>query len=731
MALIKKTNREWLDLSIVLVIAIIFAIFSISVSLIERLYNFFKIYQGLPVAEFLTNFVFLTLAGVLWLSYHRWRQVAAKQAELENIIDSINPDVLVVVDPDRNIIMCNPSVKQMFGYEVDEVINQKTDILYFDRRSNPEQRHEIFDKLEREGFQVGLATGKKVNGKKIPLEIITGNLRGRGGAVLLLRDITERKQAEERLKVSKRNFHNIVERSADGIVVVDGEGKVCFVNQAAATLCGQRAEEFLGKPFDFPVAAGETTEIDITGDQGETSVGEMRVVDTEWEGKPAYLALLRDITDRKRAEKEIRRKKEFSEALIESISPAVLLVVDRERTILQCNKAIEKVFGYSPQEVIGKKTELLYANRSKGMEDSPIWKILDEEGVHVGEAMGKSKDGRSIDLEISTAIIRGKRGAVLLVRDITEQKRAERRLTKAKEHAEKAERTLKAKNAELIKINQELRDTRSQLLQTEKMASIGLLAAGVAHEINNPTGFVSSNLNTVKGYIEDITKTLGEYERILSLCMKKDDQELLSLAQHVQKVKEEIGIDFLLEDIDNAVNESLEGTKRISEIVGSLSNFAHMDEARLKQANINEGIESILNIVWNELKYKADVIKEYGDLPDLECYPQQLGQVFMNILVNAAQAIEERGKIWIRTYTDDESICVEVKDNGKGMSQEVKERIFDPFFTTKEIGKGTGLGLSMAYGIVKTHKGEIEVESEEGKGTTIRIKLPIEGIEQG
>ena len=190
-------NRELLDLSIIVITAIIFTMFSMSLSFVDRLYSFIKTYASLPTAEFLVNLAFLSLAGLLWLSYRRWREAAQKQVELENIIDSISPDLLIVVNSDKNIIMCNTSVKRMFGYEVDEVINQKTDVLYFDTQSNPGQRHQLFDTFKKEGFDVVLATGKKKDGTTMPLEIISGNLHGRGGVVALLRDITERKQIEQ------------------------------------------------------------------------------------------------------------------------------------------------------------------------------------------------------------------------------------------------------------------------------------------------------------------------------------------------------------------------------------------------------------------------------------------------------------------------------------------------------------------------------------------------------
>jgi len=188
---------------------------------------------------------------------------------------------------------------------------------------------------------------------------------------------------------------------------------------------------------------------------------------------------------------------------------------------------------------------------------------------------------------------------------------------------------------------------------------------------------------------------------------------------------EESDLENILSDLSKIVEESVEGAERVAKIVLDLKNFARADEAERKYADINQGIVSTLNIVWNELKYKATVTKELGDIPEIECYPMQLNQVFMNLLVNSAQAILEKGEIRIKTYVRDDEVVVEVSDTGIGISQEHLNRLFEPFFTTKPVGKGTGLGLSIAYGIVKKHGGAIEVESEPGKGSLFRVRLPV------
>ena len=288
-----------------------------------------------------------------------------------------------------------------------------------------------------------------------------------------------------------------------------------------------------------------------------------------------------------------------------------------------------------------------------------------------------------------------------------------------------------ALNRDLERANQELKETQAQLLQQEKLASIGQLAAGIAHEINNPIGFINSNLGVLKEYITDVIRLLKKYDELTSLIREGNKEEVRACLEEIEMIKKEIDIDFILDDFLKLVQESREGAERVKEIVQELKDFSHVDQAEIKYADINKGLESTLNIVWNELKYKAKVIKEYGELPEIKCYPRQLNQVFMNILVNASQAIEDKGEIRIKTFHKDGYIYVQISDTGVGIPPENLSKIFDPFFTTKEVGKGTGLGLTMAYNIVKKHGGTIEVESEVGKGTTFTIKLPVNGIKEG
>jgi signal transduction histidine kinase len=271
----------------------------------------------------------------------------------------------------------------------------------------------------------------------------------------------------------------------------------------------------------------------------------------------------------------------------------------------------------------------------------------------------------------------------------------------------------------LERMNIELKTTQSAMLQREKMASIGQLAAGVAHEINNPIGFTSGNLRTLNKYIDKFIDFIdNQSETIEKLNVKEVIEEL-----NIKRKK--LKLDYIKEDIKDLIKESLDGTERVSNIVQNLKTFSRSGEASYQKADINECIESTISIVWNELKYKGTIKKEYGEIPITICYPQELNQVFMNLLINASQAIEKQGEIVIKTWYNNKHIYISVSDTGSGIEEKIKNRIFEPFFTTKDIGRGTGLGLSIAYNIIKKHNGDVTVESQPGAGTTFTVKIPV------
>ncbi|OEY66572.1 ATP-binding protein [Marinobacter sp. X15-166B] len=261
-------------------------------------------------------------------------------------------------------------------------------------------------------------------------------------------------------------------------------------------------------------------------------------------------------------------------------------------------------------------------------------------------------------------------------------------------------------------LNEQLERVNRQLLQSEKMAAIGQLAAGVAHEINNPIGYVYSNLQSLDRYLVDmfrLTDAIGS----------------ASTQEELEELKQSIDYEFLRGDLEDLVAESREGIERVKTIITTLMDFTHADEEEFKLADIHWGINTTLSVINNEIKYKAEVVKDFGDLPLVSCIISQINQVILNLLANAAHSIEGFGKIIVRTRHESNYVVIDVEDTGKGISQEHINKVFDPFFTTKPIGEGTGLGLSLSFSIVEKHNGRIDVTSTPGKGTCFRIILPI------
>lgn len=406
-----------------------------------------------------------------------------------------------------------------------------------------------------------------------------------------------------------------------------------------------------------------------------------------------------NLSDRKRRERKLRISEEKYRNIVENIGMGVSLISPQMK-ILEMNSILQKWF----PDITADGESLCYKSfrrypREAPCSQCPTKKTLVDGKVHEAVQQVTLADGKHDFKIISSAILDDNDkvvAAIELVNDITDDLALER-----------------------------------ELQQSQKLASIGQLAAGVAHEINNPTGFVSSNLGSLRGYQEDISRLIDLYRGLKEL-IKPGNQS--PVAAHVtdqiikiEAFEEEIDLDYLREDIVDLIDESREGTERIKKIVEDLKHFAHPGQDKIQDTDINKELTSTLNVVNNELKYKARVVKEFSTLPIIMANPQQLNQVFINILVNAAQSIEKMGEIRIMTKAVDGYVQIHISDTGCGISEENLTKIFDPFFTTKGVGKGTGLGMNIAYNIIQKHKGDIQVESRVGEGTTFIISLPVEG----
>jgi PAS domain S-box-containing protein len=379
---------------------------------------------------------------------------------------------------------------------------------------------------------------------------------------------------------------------------------------------------------------------------------------------------------------------------------SALLVLDARGDVSFANRAAAQLLGIED----GRLTERPFADWFPGVPRAELLvqrTLTRGEKLRGAECMITREDGSAIPIGLSASPLRGERGqvegAIVLFQDLTDIKQLER-----------------------------------QLLQREKMASIGQLAAGIAHEINNPMGFIHANLSQLGEYLDDFSR-VWEALGALRKAALSAGAEVRVAAEAAESVIADVDAEFLLRDFGTAIRESLEGAQRIRAIVSDLRSFSHRDSEAKVHADVNKALDSTANIVWTMMKHSVALSKAYAELPPVLCFPMQLQQVFMNLLMNAYQAIEERrqrdgapGEVRLRTELADGGVRIAVADNGVGMAPDVQRRIFDPFFTTKEVGVGTGLGLSTSYQIVRRHGGKLTFESRRGVGTTFWVWLPLD-----
>ncbi|OGP04527.1 MAG: hypothetical protein A2Z91_00290 [Deltaproteobacteria bacterium GWA2_38_16] len=289
---------------------------------------------------------------------------------------------------------------------------------------------------------------------------------------------------------------------------------------------------------------------------------------------------------------------------------------------------------------------------------------------------------------------------------------------------EKKNRELQEKNEELTEANQKLKDTIKEKIQAEKMASIGQLATGVAHEINNPLGFIMSNLGRIREYVGKMTLLLSEYDQLVHHISDKDKEEMKRVCDRVNELRKTQEMEYILEDFPLLIAESQEGLNRVRNIIQDLNSFARVAPEEMVLHDVHEGLESTLNLLRYELKRKAIIRKDYGQLPKVKCNLPRLNQVFLNLILNACQAIEDKGEIKIETAHKEGKVMISISDTGSGIEPKYLSQIFEPFFTTKKSGQSMGLGLSTALGIIKNHSGDLAVESVPKMGSRFTITLP-------
>jgi len=651
-------------------------------------------------------------------------------------------DAIICAKPHGIVYLWNRKAEEMFGYTAAEAIGRNL----YDMIAPQHYCQQAAEAMQQfahggDGPIVGKTvqfTAQRKDHSEFPIELSVSamHIGSEWHATGIIRDITERKLAEESL----RKLSLAVEQSPNSIAITDLNANLEYVNEAFVKVTGYSREEVIGHNPRI-LHSGKTSQETYNDmwnhlTHGESWKGEFinrRKDGSEYTesifASPVrdagghithYLAVKEDITERKRGE-ELLRSSEERLQLAQTAAAIGTWELNLASNIAQCSGSYFSIFGL-PQTT----GQLTYAewldcihpeDRDQAAADieqvlntntdyRAVYRIIRPDGS-VRWLESKARVKRTADTKPLSMI-----GAVI---DITERKHLEDQLVAQYEH-------VAGVNAQLLEANKQLEHTQNQLLQSEKMAAIGLLAAGVAHEINNPVGYVNANLGTLEKYLANIFAVMDRYEAADMLPGAGSPQ-----LEELLQFKAKIDLDFIREDTKSLIAESHQGLERVKNIILDLKDFSHADNAdQWVWADVHQGLDSTLNVVWNELKYKCELVKEYGVLPKIYCLPSQLNQVFMNLLVNAAQAIEVQGKVTIRTGHEGDSIWIAVSDTGKGIPSENLSRLFEPFFTTKPVGQGTGLGLSVSYKIVEKHRGKIEVQSEVGKGTTFRVILPVQ-----
>ncbi len=642
------------------------------------------------------------------------RQVAEalqkSEERLQLQIDRM-PIGCITWDTDFRVVSWNPAAENIFGYTEKEAIGKYPIELIAPEGMNPYA--EEFTRQIMDGGITANNVHKNVtkNGRTIicswsntPLIEKNGHIIG---ALSMVQDITAAKRSEDLYKT-------LAERSLVGVFIVQ-DGKFRFINESGSSYTGYSTGDILGRNADNLIhpddkamcsvmaremlsdARTEAYEYRIINKDGQVRWLSQKVTPIIYNDRRAILGYSLDVTNLKESLTRLKEIRALESSIMSAI-PHVVVGIQGDH-ILFVNEAAESIFGWKPEELIGRTLDVFCQD---GNECRDLTGQLQAEAAHGTSARRETeihcrhRDGRNIVCKVTSCRTGESAGGkiVAIFEDVTAKKMSQ-----------------------------------IQLLQAEKMASIGKLAAGVAHEINNPTAFVSSNLRTLSEYVNDmITMRKAHGELIQRLHVMNSEgrlpENIVKEIRQVEEIKSRLKIDLIIEDVVALIAESREGTERISRIVQDLKNFAHPGEEKETSFNVNENVESTLNIVWNELKYKAVVHKDYGDIPRILGYPQQLNQVFMNLLVNAAQAIKDKGEIRISTKSDGGYIEIGISDTGVGIPPENLPKLFDPFFTTKEVGKGTGLGLHVAYSIIEKHNGSIDVQSTVGAGTTFTVRIP-------
>lgn len=678
----------------------------------------------------------------------------------------------VLVHDGERLVFANDAMLRLLGCAADDL-----PALAPDAWAAPAQQEQLREYgrrcLDSEGALPAIEIeAVSISGTSRYLEITARRVTsGPGGAPLVLltcQDLSDMRHVQNSLLEVGRVMYQIVENGPVASYVIDSHHRITHWNAACAQLTGRSASQMLGtdeawRAF-YPQARPTLSTLIVDGrveaeaaehygqglhpaplladshayegffpqlgPQGRwlyVTAAPLRGIDGQVMGA---IETLQDVTMRHEAEEQLRRHQVELESVVAQRT-AELRLTHRELEAFLENASVGIIATRELQIARGNKkfAEILEIPADVSMSETPLRRFFldDAEFNELSRlASNAMRADTSLTHEMWLKTWTGRRIWVQLIAYASDPADGTPGMWwLLQDHSEvmRAQEELVSNYRNIQETNARLEEAQNQLLQSEKMASIGQLAAGVAHEINNPIGFVNSNFGTLRRYVEQLLALTRAYAL---RAREPADPELAAL-------KEAADLDFVSEDLPALLADSEDGLSRVRKIVQDLKDFSRVDHADWQDADLNQGLESTLNVVMNEVKYRAEVKREYGTLPPVRCLAGQLNQVFMNLIVNAAHAMpdEQRGRITLSTglgtQDDQDWAWIEVADNGCGMPPEVQRRIFEPFYTTKPVGQGTGLGLSMAFSIVQKHGGRIEVQSAPGEGTRFTVWVPVAG----
>lgn len=659
-------------------------------------------------------------------------------------------EVFLISDEKGVTKFISANIEKVFGYTPSEVLHESG--FKFMHPSDLERVSEDFQKVlsTDKDYIKSTYRFKHKNGSWYYVESSFQNMlhdEDIKGIVINSRNINEHIKNQQKVAEKERYYRSLIENSSDIISIIDVNGNYQYLSPSFEKQFGFFAMDLIGeKAFEF-VHSEDKEEVIALFNKVKKIPGWQLMIEKPYRmpdktGNWRYLEsavhnLVEDliikgvvintriVDDKVLSQRKLKEKEKYYRSLIEN-SMDLISVRDANAVITYCSPSTRHILGFEEEELIGTTGfHLIHPDDKLAAEKDWAYMMAHPNEVIRIVQRVQRKDGSWIFIEaraINLLHVEGVRGVVSNFSDITQRKEAEM-IQKKYEHTlekEVASKTLQLKeqNRELGQALNRLKSTQAQLVNAEKMASLGQLTAGIAHEINNPINFVSGNIYPLKTDFQDLKEVLGKYQAIA------DSDDKLAAIEEAEKLAEDVDISYLYEEMEALIEGIEEGANRTRNIVVGLRNFSRLDEDSAKPADIHSGLDATLVLLKNKTKNRIKIVRNYDDsIGEIECYPGKLNQVFMNLLSNAIEAIQDKGIITITTENQDEHILVKIKDSGLGMTNEVQERIFEPFFTTKDVGQGIGLGLSITYGIIEQHNGKIFVNSELGKGSEFVIVL--------